>query len=560
MIRVRLLVASIIACASSLLAEGGPEAIRPPIGAPAWKDRRPIGRIFLSSSGWRTASNPSGYLNAKVDVISGEGRKRFREDLLAYADRCIANLKAMNAQGVVVWDLEGYEFPGMVYVGDPRKLPEFSPWMDEVADAFFAKFLKADLRTGLCIRPNHIFRIRPESVPKWGKWGYILYREPGIVPTNTNEAWLATLKGAEKDPVDELSDRIRYARRRWGCSLYYVDTNNHAVNDNGVEKGVSMSAAMFGRLAGLHPDVLLIPEHTTPEYYATTAPYGQIDMHRMTPPEIRSRYPGAFRLMVLDRNHPPALWDSLVQGVRDGDVLFCEAWEGPGSAGGATVAAICREAELRRQSTQTQVAGQGQAALALGYLDGITNSPSTNAVESLLKRAQADPEWVVRRAALRPLALAGRPEGDAFLAGLAADPTNDLGAHAAEALAAAGPRGLTLLEPVFANTNDSMREARYNAGLGLMGYDGPECLPLVHGLLRDKYSANRGLALALLKEKAIRFPEPSTFTALLEARDRPVNEAFRPRIDEIVNLLKSKGAVEPFDKQAHEAETKPDLP
>lgn len=432
--------------------------------------------------------------------------------------------------------------------------------MDEVADDFFAKFLKADLRTGLCIRPNYIFRIRAESVPKWGKWGYILYREPGIVPTNTNEAWLATLKGSEKDPVDELSERIKYARRRWSCSLYYVDTNQHAVNDNSAEKRVPMSAAMFSRLGGLHPDVLLIPEHTTPEYYATTAPYGQIDMHRMTEPGIRARYPGAFRLMVLDRDRPPILWDSIVEWVKAGDVLFCEAWEGPRDAGGATVSAIYREAELRRQMTMAQVLGPFPSSVAIGYLNGIATPSPADQVVRILKLAQEDPEWVVRRAALRPLALANRPEADAFLAGLAASPTNDLGLHAAVALGGAGARGLRLLEPVAANTNDGMREARYNAGVALIRYDGPECLPLIHSLLRDTYSANRGLALILLKEKVKLFPDPASHTARLEARDLPVNEAFRPRIDEILNTLKSRGAVEPFDKLAHEAETKPALP
>jgi hypothetical protein len=80
-------------------------AIEPNIGAPLWKDRRPIGQIFLSRSDSRSATNPSGYLAAK-DVTTPEGRAEFRKKLMEFADRCVANSKAMSAQGVIVWDIE----------------------------------------------------------------------------------------------------------------------------------------------------------------------------------------------------------------------------------------------------------------------------------------------------------------------------------------------------------------------------------------------------------------------------------------------------------------------
>lgn len=131
-------------------------------------------------------------------MTTDEGRAAFRDNLLGYADRCVKIMKDMDAQGMIVRDLEGYQQPGMVYVGDPRVLPEYAPAMDRVADAFFQKFRDAGLRTGLTIRPNVVRRNPPEAVPKWGVWGYhactAQYRE-------LRGGWLGTPAAErERDP------------------------------------------------------------------------------------------------------------------------------------------------------------------------------------------------------------------------------------------------------------------------------------------------------------------------------------------------------------------------
>ena len=95
------------------------------------------------------SNNPRGwFLDPKgVDVTTPAGRAAFKERVLQYADGSVALLKKMGAQGSIVWDLEGQEYPHATsYLGDPRSLPEE---MDAVADEFFARLRSDGLRTGV---------------------------------------------------------------------------------------------------------------------------------------------------------------------------------------------------------------------------------------------------------------------------------------------------------------------------------------------------------------------------------------------------------------------------
>ena len=77
-----------------------------------WKDRRPIGAIFLCASATHWPTNPQGWLNdSKIDVTTAEGRFELRRRLHQYAENCIGIMKQQNAQGMVVWDLEGAAMP-----------------------------------------------------------------------------------------------------------------------------------------------------------------------------------------------------------------------------------------------------------------------------------------------------------------------------------------------------------------------------------------------------------------------------------------------------------------
>src|ERR1700678_3780023 len=131
-----------------------------------WPDRRPIGSIFLADYSHRSASNPRGWFNAPgFDAMGDGGTERFRKALLAYADGAIAVLKGVNAQGMIVWDLEGEEFPQRTsYIGDPRLMATLAPEMAPVADEFFRRFRDAGLRVGMTVRPQQLVIDRPGQV------------------------------------------------------------------------------------------------------------------------------------------------------------------------------------------------------------------------------------------------------------------------------------------------------------------------------------------------------------------------------------------------------------
>lgn len=505
-----------------------------------WPDRRPIGRIFIGDRP-PTPRNPSGYQGTDVDVTTPEGRERFRRDLLAIADRLVAAFREMDAQGMIVWDIEGQEFRGCVYVGDPRKLAAMAPWMDEVADDFFRRFKEAGLRTGVCLRPMSLFRIPEEHLRKHGRgpaqhWGYMLYREAGLPITKPEIGhWVEAQKDAERDPIAELSDRVQYAQRRWGATLFYIDTNSFARSDGGREKHTLLTAEQMQRLARLHPDCLFIPEHETPDYYASTAPYNHpgVDPTAATPAAVRTRYPGSFLCEVIPERQDFVRWDEYVNGVQEGDVLFCDGVN-------RTVQRMVREAALRREPD----IGNGDlnspdAARRLAAARGITTTPSKEEATRLLAIAQDDPEWCVRRAALRPLALAALPEADAFLVSRLGD--HDLGGHAAVALAARGAEAVALVKPVLEDQADERRDARYDAGFTLARVDDPCTIEPLGRLLADKYSKNRGFAFLILNSQAIRHPSDAVYDAIAAAIESPLNAAFAAAGEQLLKTLASRG-------------------
>ena len=122
-----------------------------------WKDRRPIGAIFLASSGINVATNPRRWImyEGKVDIKTSQGKAAFREALLKMADSSIKVLKDANAQGMITWDPEGQEFLESCYYGDPRLTPVLAPETEvkddrgmTAIDEYFEKFRRAGLQSG----------------------------------------------------------------------------------------------------------------------------------------------------------------------------------------------------------------------------------------------------------------------------------------------------------------------------------------------------------------------------------------------------------------------------
>ena len=305
---------------------------RAPSVAPTlqWRDRRPMGSLFLSSSA-KFPANPRGWFNdGSLNISTQAGLRAFRARLLYYADNSIRNLQKVNAQGVIVWDVEGQEMPHPIsYLGSPAQLSVFAPEMHAVADEFFARFRKAGLQVGLCLRPSQLRR---------GKIG-----EP---------KWVHTHMGF--DPVAQLSEKIKYAQQRWGCRLFYIDSNaTFAFTSAHVVTSWTMRAQMMRNLQKLHPDVLLIPEHESYDYWGATAPYQELDRGDIgTPASVRWSFPQAFSVINIADGAINSRRPQLVQAVKNGDVLLFRCWFDDGTH--SAVQSIYQEATLSAQQSAPQ--------------------------------------------------------------------------------------------------------------------------------------------------------------------------------------------------------------
>ena len=167
-----------------------------------WADRRPMATVFLCNSAWGLPKNPRGWFQGTkdVDVTTPEGLEKFSTKLMAYADNCVARMKKMNGQGVIVRDIEGEEMPHAIsYIGDPGPCQD-PPEMDRFADALMKKFSDAGFKLGVAMRPTEVY-------------------QPGVAG---KLAWDHRLV---RDPVALMSAKIEYARKRWGCTIFYLDSN-----------------------------------------------------------------------------------------------------------------------------------------------------------------------------------------------------------------------------------------------------------------------------------------------------------------------------------------------
>jgi hypothetical protein len=265
-----------------------------------WSDRRPIGYMVLSSTVPHPANgkNPRGWFgnDPTVDVTTTAGRTSLKMRILSEADDAIKRLKQMNAQGVITWDIEGQEFPHATsYVGDPTQINARASEMDPISDAYFKKFRDAGLQVGICIRPEKLI------VDKNGA-----HQEE--VP----------------DPAATLINKIAYAKKRWGCTLFYVDSNG--------DPNAPFDVNIFKKVAQTYPEVLLMPEHQNTLYYAYTAPYDELIANHIarTPDAVKLVYPQAFGVisMATDNQGGPIVdrRAEIVQGVKNGDILLFRAW------------------------------------------------------------------------------------------------------------------------------------------------------------------------------------------------------------------------------------------
>ena len=178
-----------------------------------WDDRRAIGLLSLAAPGHESSGNPRGYDNNPSATLADNVRfikERFAE--------CVPQLRALDAQGLLVWDAEGRGGAGSGYLGDPRLLAGDATLL-AVLDAGFADIRAKGFAVGVLIATD----------------------QPGQAGTR------------------DLARRLAWARQRWGITLAEI---NNLVADNDLRQ-----------LAGLFPDVRLITVAGHPQARIAGAAY-----------------------------------------------------------------------------------------------------------------------------------------------------------------------------------------------------------------------------------------------------------------------------------------------
>jgi len=133
-----------------------------------------------------------------------------------------------------------------------------------------------------------------------------------------------------------LRERIAYAKRRWDCTLFYVDSTATAYG--------ALNPDVFKAVADAYPDVLLIPENESMRYFAYSAPLNSYMHHKITSTPVGAKlvYQNAFSVLMAPEGDRPEDHDALVNAVRDGDILLFNGWYGGVESG--KIKKLCDEA------------------------------------------------------------------------------------------------------------------------------------------------------------------------------------------------------------------------
>jgi len=288
-----------------------------------WADRRPIGELQIGDAR-RDGRNPRGWFfvtnNPAIDAHKPDYNEKVRENMMASVDRTVACARRQGMQGVIVWQIEGMQEPGHSYYGEPRILPYAAPEMDAVADDYFRKLREAGLRVGVCIRPVIQFPFVPDKVPvvSWQQMREAAIRADWSVQFRNYE-WVGKIPKEIRDVfepeeawdvVARLDHKIAYAKKRWGATIFYLDSNffsrprtgsaegwqlvlNHGPSST--EKGArkAISAEMLCELQRRHPDVLVIAEWQYVQCWSACAQYTGPPAHYETGGDVRIPYPEA---------------------------------------------------------------------------------------------------------------------------------------------------------------------------------------------------------------------------------------------------------------------------
>jgi len=309
-----------------------------------WRDRRPVGNLFISGKSHKSKRNPYGwnFVSKDTDLRTEKGKKKFKEGLMKLADRAIGQMHQKGLQGMIVWDLEAATRGEPHYFGSPRYLPVLAPLMHEHVDAFFRKLREAGLHVGITIRPKLHWPVdkNDKRVDEWNSEEQVDTRpRPSLSPEAVSHPQFERIgikKEEARSPFHRLDNKIAYAKKRWNCKIFYIDTvylwrprNRSKENKGWASK--QLSAEVFRKLNKRHPDVLLIPEQQYPRYWAYTAPYHQIGYSPWsTKDDIRAIYPEGFVVQNMSDTADKVKknLDTFIDIVTAGDTFLTHGWWG----------------------------------------------------------------------------------------------------------------------------------------------------------------------------------------------------------------------------------------
>lgn len=306
-----------------------------------WPDRRPIGASFLMQEFGKEPAkfgqegvNPRRWFSMIIEMDSPEGRSLLRKQMRGLAYSSLRAAARMNAQGVLLWNVEG-GFHSTGWVGDPRMLPILSPELDKAIDDYFRIIREGGFTPGVTLRPGQVRWNDGRNNWSQGAGNYdpkdnpVLDKFDKYLEAHPHEPWWRVYPVAER-----LANKIEYAKKRWGCKIFYIDTNFVHRGWGPKQKfgGRLMETHIFRKVREAHPDVLIIPEimKGRTAYLAQIAPYGQLGYGR-----VRSRYgpdwtrdllPGYFGTNYVSDGD---LWGSRVQRVQElarGLIFFFQGW------------------------------------------------------------------------------------------------------------------------------------------------------------------------------------------------------------------------------------------
>lgn len=254
-----------------------------------WPDRRPIMTWFIAEGTKRSRMNPRGYL--QLPTLNAADSWAFRSAALGQASELKRqmDLRPVRPQGIIIWDIDGQEFDQPTsYLGDPRIFDaRYAPEMNAAADSIFAIFRNGGYRVGVTLRPQYLQW--GTALPEHCRYDPSIYYRDYFVkvdnpflqrfygcydPAGVKWSLMPRGNGAQTfyrpnqipEVVRLLTSKVKYARSRWGATLFYIDTAVWV-------EGGPMAAEVFREVQAAFPDSLFIPEQSTADTLSAGIPY-----------------------------------------------------------------------------------------------------------------------------------------------------------------------------------------------------------------------------------------------------------------------------------------------